>query len=85
VENYNGWFDKGELRHLSLLLGQTIISNVGEHGVNGDLHIERPPLVPLTNHSLRAGQEMGFSIRDPNVNGPQSESWFNTRHFKSES
>ncbi|CAG7785156.1 unnamed protein product, partial [Allacma fusca] len=44
------------------------------HGRHGPLHIEKPPVSPMKNEWLAAGNEIGLEVKDPN--GFQSESFF---------
>lgn len=37
------------------------------------MKVEAPTLVPLTHHFLRAGEEMGYRIRDPNSKSVHEE------------
>ena len=42
------------------------------HGSNGPLHIEPVSFAPLKEEWLKAGEELGYKIQDPN--GYQTES-----------
>ncbi|CAL8109171.1 unnamed protein product [Orchesella dallaii] len=45
----------------------------GMHGSAGPLHVERPIVSKFTDTIMRAGQEMGYAVRDPNGYGPYTE------------
>jgi len=53
-----------------------------EHGQNGPMSVEKSPLVQMTHHLLRGGEELGYKIRDPNPFGPLTEGLFFFFHLK---
>ncbi|ODM96357.1 Glucose dehydrogenase [FAD, quinone] [Orchesella cincta] len=44
-----------------------------DHGSGGPINVERPVLSKFTENIMKAGEELGYRIRDPNENGPYTE------------
>lgn len=43
------------------------------HGVGGGMTIEKGDIRPVIDNVMRAGEELGYKVRDPNVDGPLTE------------
>ena len=72
--NYSNY--PNDLTVIRYLINVYIILSGEKHGKGGPLSIERSHLNPVTVQLLKAGQEMGFKIRDPNPNGPLTDGRF---------
>lgn len=46
------------------------------HGVGGGMTIEKGDIRPVINNVMKAGEELGFKVRDPNLDGPITEGTF---------
>lgn len=46
---------------------------IDNHGVGGGMTIEKGDLQPVIDNVMKAGEEMGYKVRDPNVDGPLTE------------
>lgn len=51
-------------------------SSAENHGVGGGMTIEKGDIRPVINNVMRAGEELGFKVRDPNVDGPLTEGMY---------
>ncbi len=50
-----------------------IIICAENHGVGGGMTIEKGDIRPVINNVMKAGEELGYKVRDPNVDGPLTE------------
>lgn len=55
------------------MLCYTFMNGIETHGSGGPLKVERPLISEFTNNMMRAGQELGYGVRDPNGYGPYTE------------
>jgi len=82
IENYHGWFQDGNfVMHCStfcfiIFFKLDEIFSGQNHGSYGPMNIEKAFLSPMTQHMLRAGEELGYPIRDSNAYGPYTEGIF---------
>jgi len=53
----------------------------GAHGKGGGMSIEKGDISPVVDNVMQAGVELGYKIRDPNVDGPITEGFYSNKFF----